>query len=224
MATRTAAIAAVREHMDATGSSRWSDTQIKTVLGIVHYREWEQILAANPTYRFAQRSVTSSTAGLFAYTDLNSGSGNSAQTLHKIIAITDGQSIYQQTRFQDAPLATSTNFASTSAKLWYDAGTNVQILPVGAVALTVSVNYTPCRVDNLNADSDSIDFPDGSEVILYLEAAAILLSKGGMETEAAQTMRAMAQQERESMYSRIARRSTMPLHLGFNDSASEWGG
>jgi hypothetical protein len=224
MATRTAAIAGVREVADGAGSARWSDTWIKTVLGIVHYREWEQILAANPTYRFAQRSVTSSAAGVFAYTDLNSGSGNTLQTVNKILSITDGQAIYHQTEFKDAPLATSVNYAATQAKAWYDAGTNVQILPVGAVALTVSVNYTPCRVDNLALDADSIDFPDGSEVILYLEAAAFILSKGGMENDTAQMLRAMAQEERQSMYNRIARRAARPQFLGFPDSASDWGG
>lgn len=225
MATRTAAIAAVREVSDSASSSRWSDTWIKTVLGIVHYREWEQILAANPTYRFAQRSVTTDSSGQFTYASLNSGSGNTAQTLNKILSITDGQSIYTQTEFKDAPLATTTNYAGVYARNWYDGGTYVQVLPVQtSLALTVSVNYTPTKVDDLAADSDTIDFPSGSEIVLYLEAAALLLSKGGMENEAAQTMRAMADQERQSMYNRIARRSARPQFLGFPDSASDYAG
>lgn len=219
-ATRTQAIAGVREVSDSAASARWSDTWIKTVLGIVHYREWEQLLAANPYYRFAQRSVTTDSSGQFLYTALNSGSGNTAQTVNKIITVSDGQTIYQQTEFRVVPMGTAVGYA---AKEWYDGGTYVQALPVQeSLALTVSINHTPCRVDNLNADSDTIDFPDGSEVILYLEAAALILSKGGMENDAAQTMRALADQERQSMYARIARRSIRPQFLQFPDSSSEY--
>lgn len=222
--TRTQALANTREMMDGVGSSRWSDTWIKTVLGLVFLREWEQILGANPYYRFAQRSVTTDSAGQFAYTALNSGSADSAQTLNKILSISDGQTIYEQTEFRDAPVAT-TSASGLSARRWYDAGANVQILPATAnLVLTVSVNYTPPRVDDLAADGSAIDFPAGSEAILYLEAAAMLLSKGGMENDAAQTMRAMADQERQSMFARITRRSVKPLSLGYPDSAADWGG
>ena len=87
-----------------------------------------------------------------------------------------------------------------------------------------AVNWIPTRVDSLSADGVNIDFPDGSEVILWLEAAAMLLSKGGAENDAAQTMRAMADEQRQSLYSDIARRAARPLSLEFNDSAMEWGG
>ena len=122
------------------------------------------------------------------------------------------------------PIATSTPAATILAPQWYDAGQSFQLLPAAGTALTVSVNWTPPRVDQLSADSVTIDFPDGSETILWLEAAAYLLSKGAAENDAAQTMRAMADQERQNMYSNIARRSAHPLTLGYNDRASEWGG
>lgn len=224
-ATRTQALAGVRELLDAANSSRWSDAWIKTVLGIVHFREWKGILGANPYYRFAQRSVTTDSSGQFLYTGLNSGSGNTAQTWNRILSITDGQNIYNQTAFRDAPLATTTNYASTYVRSWFDAGLSVQVLPVqSGLALTVSVNYTPTRIDNLALDADSIDFPDGSEVILYLEAAAILFTKGNMESDAAQTMKALADVERTALYDQIARRSIQSQHMGMPDSASEWGG
>jgi hypothetical protein len=223
--TRTQAMANVREMMDAASSSRWTDAFVKTAIGIVHGNEWRGILAANPTHRFAQRSVTTSAAGVFAYSSLTSGSGNTVQTFYRILAITDGNDVvYRETRFQEVPTASSSQVGQVIDGLWYDAGTNVQILPPSALTLTVSVNYTPCRADSLNADSDTIDFPEGHESILWLEAAAYLLSKNGAENEAAQTLRAMAEAERQMMYQEITRRGAGPIFLGFNDSASEWAG
>lgn len=222
--TRTQAVANVREVADATGSSRWSDTWIKTVLGLVGMREWAGILGANPSYRLNAVSTTADSSGLVAYSALSTGSADSAKNFHKILAVTDGQSVYRQREFKDGPLATTASVALLSSPEWYDAGQNLQILPAAGTALTITVNWMPTRIDSLSGDGVTIDFPEGSEVILWLEAAAMLLSKGGAENEAAETMRAMAQQEREMMYQRIQRRSTNPMYLGFADTSSEWGG
>jgi len=224
--TRAQLIAMTTEMMDANNSARWTTPVITAALGTVSAREWSGILQANPYYRFAQRAVTTDANGQFLYTALNSGTGDTAQTWSRILAITDGNNVYRQTAFMRVPVATTTNqFAQLYDLQWYDAGLNVQILPMGAgISLTVSVNYTPPRIDQLSADTVTVDFPDGSESVLYLEAAAFLLSKGAMENNAAQTLRAMADQERQNMYSNIGRRAATPLFLGFNDRASDWAG
>jgi hypothetical protein len=223
--TRLQAIAYTREMMDAASSARWTDAWITTTLGLVGMREWSGILGANPYYRFQQVSTTASAAGLVAYTALSTGSADTKKNFNRILGITDGNVMYQQTAFMNDPLATANVPAMLAiAPQWYDAGDSLQILPVAATTLTITVNWTPTRIDSLSADSVTIDFPEGSEVILWLEAAAMLLSKGAAENAAAQTMRAMADQERQNMYSNIARRSAHPLSLGFNDRASEWMG
>lgn len=223
--TRLQAIAYAREMMDGASSARWTDTWIKTVLGLVGMREWQTILGANPLYRFGSRSATTDSSGTFLYSGLDSGSGDTKQNWYRILSISDGQTVYKETQFQDVPLGTTTQYALTSAPFWYDAGLSVQVLPVqSSLALTVAVNWMPTRIDLLAADASIIDFPEGHESILWLEAAATLLSKGGMENDAAQTMRAMAQQEREMMFQRIGRRSAGPINLGYSDLAGDWGG
>lgn len=214
-----------REMMDAANSSRWTDAFITTVLGIVQSREYSGILGANPYYRFATRSVSTDSDGLIPYTDLNGSSGDTAETLYRILAIADGFTVYRQTEFRSVPLATQTNYDSPYQRLWYDAGANIQILPVSSnLALTITVNYTPPRPDQLSASSVTVDFPDGHEVILWLEAAAMLLEKGGAESEAADRMRTMANLERQQMYQDITRRAARPTYFGYPDLAAEWGG
>lgn len=223
--TRTQAIANVREMMDATGSARWTDAFITTVLGIVGMREWAGILNANPYYRFASRAVTTDANGQFLYTALNSGSADTAQNWFKVLVLTDGNVVYRQVNFADNPLATTSNYASTSYRQWYEAGLNVQVLPVtSGLALTAWVNYTPTRIDSLTGGSVVIDFPEGNESILWLETAAELLNKGGAETDDASTMHSSAALQRQTMYAEIARRSTRMQFLGFNDSARDWAG
>lgn len=223
--TRAQAMANTRTSMDATSSARWSDAEVTTALGIVGMREWSGILGANPYYRVNAVSTTASAAGLVLYSALSTGSADTKKNLSRILGIGDGNVMYQQTTFLNDPLATVNTPAMLAiAPQWYDNGDSLQILPVAATALTITVNWTPTRIDSLSADSITIDFPEGSEVILWLEAAAMLLSKGGMENAAAQTMRAMADQERQNLYSNIQRRAARPMSLGFNDRASDWMG
>lgn len=222
--TRAQLIGMTTEMMDANNSARWTPAVIVTALGTVSAREWSGILQANPYYRFAQRAVTTDANGQFLYTALNSGSADTAQNWSRILSITDGNNVYRQTDFMRVPVATATNQLGQQYELqWYDAGLNVQALPVSSgLSLIVSVNWMPPRADQLSADTVTVDFPDGSESVLYLEAAAFLLSKGAMENNAAQTLRAMADQERQNMYSNISRRSARPIVLGYNDSAADW--
>jgi len=154
-----------REVMDASLSSRWTDAFIKTVGGIVHGREYSSLLGANPYLKFATRTVTTDSNGQIAYTALDSGTGDTAQTHYRILSITDGFTVYRQTDFVAVPIATTTNYDSPYQKLWYDAGSYIQILPkTTGLSLTATVNYTPPRIDQLSSDSVTIDFPDGHEV------------------------------------------------------------
>ena len=193
--TRTQLIANTREMMDAVSSARWGDTYIATVLGLIGVAEWEGILGANPMYRFNQVSLTAAAAGTFAYSSLTTGTGNSAKNFYRILSVTDGASIvYQQRDFREMPLAT-VNGAGIGGSfpygyVWYDAGDNGQIIPVGANALVVSVNWTPTTIDALAAAGDSYDFPAGHESILWLMASAFLLEKGAAEADAANVLRA----------------------------------
>lgn len=218
-------IANTREMMDATNSDRWTDAFITTALGVVHGSEYSSLLDANPYYTFQQITCTTDANGQIPYSSLSTGSGDSAKYLHRILAITDGTVVYRQTGFINVPLATSTNYDSPYQRLWYDAGSAIQLLPkTQTISATITVNYTPPRVDQLATTASIVDFPDGKEVILWLEAAAMLLEKGAAESPAAQQMRMMADELRDQMYKDLTRRAARPTYFGYPDTAAEWGG
>lgn len=224
--TRTQMVANVREVMDATSSARWSDTYIKTVLGYVFGNEWSSLLGAQPYYRFQQVTATTDASGQVAISSLNTGSGDTAQTAYRVLAVTDGNSVvYRETTFQAVPLAATSNYVNPYERLWYRAGSKVQILPVQAnVSVVFTTNWTPTPIDQLASDSSTIDFPAGHEVILWLMAGAELLMKGGAEVDAANTLIAQANRNREQLYQDITRMSARPLHLAYPDTGAEWAG
>jgi hypothetical protein len=223
--TKAQLIALTRETMDAVSSSRWSDATITTVLSSVYGDEWSNILNAQPYYTFAKRTVTTDGDGMIAFSDLSSGSGDSQQNFYRVLSVSDGNVLYTQTRFQDVPLATTTNYLPTYPRLFYTAGQNLQILPVSSsLTLYVYVNYKPTPFNQLASDTSTIDFPDGGELILANEAGAALLNKGGAESGAAQVLRNEANLSRTLLLDDLRRYTIQPTMLAYPDQKYEWGG
>jgi hypothetical protein len=214
-----------REYMDAVGSTRWSDNTIKTVLNNVFDNEWSSILNAAPYYRFAQRQVTTDVNGQFAFTTLDSGSGDSQQNFYRIMSVSDGNVLYNQTRYQDVPLATTTNYLPTYPRLYYIAGQSVQILPVSpSQSLYVGINYKPTSISDLAGDTSIIDYPDNCHLILVWMAAAQLLLKGGTEAAAAANLKALADDDRKTLLDDIRRMTINPTMMAYPDQKYDWSG
>ena len=139
--------------------------------------------------------------------------------------MSDGNVLYTQTRFQDVPLATTTNYLPTYPRLFYTAGQALQILPVAAsTTLYVYVNYKPTSFSQLAGDSSVIDFPDGGELGIANEAGAMLLNKGGAESTAARVLREEAKLQRASMLDDLRRYTIQPTMMAYPDQKYDWSG
>ena len=213
------------EYMDAVGSTRWGEPIVKTVLNNVFDNEWSSILNAAPYYRFAQRQVTTDANGQFAFTTLDSGSGDSQQNFYRIMSVSDGNVLYNQTRYQDVPLATTTNYLPTYPRLYYIAGQSVQILPVSpSQSLYVGINYKPTSISDLAANESIVDYPDNCHLILVWMAAAQLLLKGGTEAAAAANLKALADDDRKTLLDDIRRMTINPTMMAYPDQKYDWSG
>jgi hypothetical protein len=218
-------ISDTREYMDAVGSTRWSDSIITTILNSVFDSEWSNILNAAPYYRFAQRQVTTDVNGEFAFTTLNAGSGDTQQNFYRIMSVSDGNVLYGQTRFQDVPLATTTNYLPTYPRLYYIAGQSVQILPVSPTqSLYVGVNYKPTSISDLASVTSTVDYPNNAHLILVWSAASQLLLKGGTEAAAAANLKKLADDDRKTLLDDIRRMTINPTMMAYPDQKYEWGG
>ena len=223
--TRAQLVEYTREAMDAVGSDRWSDSLIKSVLNVVYDDEWSNLLNASQYYTYGMRTVTTDSNGVVAFSSLNDGGGDSQQNFYRILSVSDGNVLYSQTRFQDVPLATTTNYLPTYPRLYYIVGEQVQILPVASgTSLYIAVNYKPTSLSDLAADSSTITFPLGGEWILANEAGARLLNKGGAESGAAQVLKREAAELRAGMLDDIRRRTINPTMLAYPDQKYDWAG
>lgn len=225
--TKATYLARTRDWMDATGSDRWSDAFLYSILGMVFRDEWQGILDTNPYYRFAKRSVTTDSTGVFPLSALDTGAGDIKQSVYKILTVTDGaNTVYRETDFRQVPLALSGSEDYLSYdRQYYLVGEDVQILPqTGNQSLQVGINWTPTPVDLLNSDISEADFPAGHENLIALSAAAMALAKGGAETQSTGDLMALAQQRREALYADVSRRTGNPTFMQFPDFAAQWGG
>lgn len=223
--TRAQLISDTREYMDAVQSTRWSDSFIKTVLNSVYDAEWSNILNAAPYYRFAQRQVTTDANGQVALSSLNNGSGDNQQVLYRVMSVSDGNILYSQTRFQDVPLATTTNYLPSYPRLYYLTGDYLQALPVAiGVSLYVGVNHKPTALSDLSSDSALITWPDNNHLVLVYQGAYQLLLKGGAEAQSAGYLKKVADEERATMLDDLRRQTINPTLLAYPDQKYDWGG
>lgn len=223
--TRADLIEQTRQYMDAVDSTRWSDNAILTVLAQVYDEEWSNILNAAPYYTFQQMTLTTDSNGQLPFSSLSTGSGDAQKNFYRILSVSDGNVLYDQTAFQYVPLATTTNYLPTYPRLYYLVGTNVQILPVSSgTTLYVAVNYKPTALNDLFSDTSTIDFPDNNQGIIVASAAAKLLLKGGAEVGAANNFRALANEERQSMLDDLRRRTINPTRMAYPDQKYDWSG
>lgn len=223
--TRAQLVEQTRELMDAVGSDRWSDSTIITVLAQVYDEEWSNILNAAPYYTFQQLSVTTDTNGQVPYSSLSTGSGDSQKNFYRVLSVSDGNVLYDETAFQYVPLATTTNYLPTYPRMYYLVGTNVQILPVASgTSLYIAVNYKPTALNDLSTDGTTVDWPSNSQGILTASAAAKLMLKGGAEVGAANNFRALANEERQSLLDDLRRRTINPTRMGYPDQKYDWSG
>lgn len=222
--TRAELILLTKQYMDGEETERWSTEMVLATLDQVFDAEWSNILNVAPYYRFGSRSVTTAADGTFPMSDLSSGSADSEQNFYRILGMTDGVSMYDETRYQDIPLATVSNYTPYQwDRLYYMAGTNVQVIPAAATSLTVVVNYKPTAISDLSADSIVPDFPANSVLMLAWMAGAKLLMKGGEESQAAVDLLNLAKDERDRMLADISRRTINPSRMMPLDDARDWG-
>ncbi|MEY4931839.1 MAG: hypothetical protein RLZZ403_159 [Pseudomonadota bacterium] len=223
--SRAELVQLTREAMDAVNSDRWSNSLITSVLNVVYDDEWSNLLNASQYYTYGMRSVTTDSNGVVAFTSLNTGGGDAQQNFYRILSVSDGNVLYAQTRFQDVPLATTTNYLPTYPRLYYIVGEQVQILPVASgTSLYVAVNYKPTSLSDLLSDASTINFPLGGEWIIANEAGARLLNKGGAESGAAQVLKREAAEMRMGLLDDIRRRTINPTMLAYPDQKYDWAG
>ena len=223
--TRGGLVSLTRELMDAVGSTRWSDDLIKQVLNTVYDAEWSNLLNGYQYYTFNQVSVPTDDAGQIPFSLLNSGSGDTAKNFYRILAINDGSVIYTETRFQDVPLATTTNYLPTYPRLFYIIDSKIQLLPVLSLKqLYVAFNYKPPALSDLSSDNVVVNYPDNCGIIIAAEAAAILLLRGAAETQAAANYKKLAADRREVMMDDIRRKTINPTRMAYPDLRYDWAG
>lgn len=226
--TRTQARTRAQKRADAYASTRWDSTaggEIDNLMTYVVDREWRRILTHNPEYRMRKYSITSdATTGRWAISDLSYGTGDTLERLFRIQLFMVNERAYEQVPAKNFQGLESYQ-PQTFPYIYWREGDYLATLPVDkSTVATVWVNHIPQKVDTLTTDSIAIIFPDGYEEIYILETAALMLSKGGAETQAAGELRVLANQMRSDMLDEIARWSGKPLRMGYDDNAVDWGG
>ena len=223
-------LAATRDQMNATGSTQWSDATLLSWLGLASWREWANLLNANNVYYSQNITVTQDANGQFAISALTTGSGDTQKNFYRILTIAQPtgaaqpQLFYRGTSYREYPNP-QPNQQTYLSGLYYRIGTQIQVMPVAnGQQMAVQVNYRPPRVDQLSTSSINVDFPDGYEMLLVLDAGVMALQKGGSEAGAASVLKSTAEEIRNQMMMDLGRQDTHPIIAQSMDKPDDWAG
>lgn len=219
------------EYADAVGSPRWSTANINIAMGGVQWRNIARLLNANNQFYINTCTVTQNVNGQFNWSDLTTGSGDSAKNAYRVQSLgspsstsggTSSPLFYREVKYVQYP---NPQASTQLAYVWYRFGSVAQVLPASSgMALQAVVNYRPPRVDQLSADSITVEYPDGYETGLACETAAMMLMKGAAESGVAADLMAVANGIFEDMILDLGRMSISPTVAQAMDNASDWGG
>lgn len=222
MATRAEMALLVQAQADAESATRWSPQEVLIALDVTFRREWDNILASAPYERINVVSAYLDGEGKIPVASLTSGAGDTRRMFNSIIQLSDGVNVYKETRVDMVPPSMADGNLSTD-RLFYLTGDTLQVYPATTNTLMrVIVNWKPVSPLELASDSSVVDFPAEGVAMLYMGAAALLLSKGGTETNQAASLLNLASQLREDMLSSMRRRTNMPKFMRYPDSSSNW--
>lgn len=235
--TRSQLRTKVSQWMDATGSGRWDFTTIGTpgevdaLMGLIHQREWARILSANRHYRMNKLTPTADSEGFIPVSALTTGIGDKTRSFFRIVAWVFNNYFYKTGTQEEWALGQN---QGTAPRVYFlsDNGTEPAYmqLPVAKGAIFdgtgsfIWVNWRPTRVDKLAAETSIVDFPDGYEEIMALEAAAVLLAKGGAEVQATNDLKRLAEEFRSEMLQDISRLTARAMRAQFEDTSAMWAG
>jgi hypothetical protein len=222
--TRDQYVTQARALAEAEDSGRWTDTSVLGLFRVAMRREWRNLLNANNTYRWAERSVVTATDGVIALADLSSGSGDSREVLYRILGVAVNDKLYKEGRWRDYPLVVPTNNYAEELTYLLRAESLLLIPAETGITATVWVNHMPTPIDELAGGASAVEFPEGYEMLPCYEAAGLMLTKGGTETGSAADLLAVAAELRSDLLADLARRTVNPLTLQYGDSRGEWGG
>lgn len=215
----------------AGGASHWDTTpgtgEVDRILGSVHMQEWRRILNATPYLQTQLLTPVTDTNGNVPLTTLSTGSGDNQQNLYRVLAVSNGligsnAMFYSEVKTQEIPQFLLIAQTGVIYYVWFRNGPNLVIPGNPSTQLSIYVNYTPTRFDQLAGDGSLVALPDDYGEIFALEGAAALLMKGGTETEAATALLAAAEKKRQDRLQDLSRIGISPWTVAASDSRWDW--
>jgi hypothetical protein len=211
---------------DAVGSARWDTSagvggETDQVIGVAYDREWIRVLDAAPDLRVTKYTATTDTNGQVAGSNFSSSSAR----FHRVLGLYGpGGAVYRQGHWRDYVGADE---SPTYDRVWYKVGSAIQVQPIEASAtVKLWVVHLPTAFTGL-ADSDVISVPSDAQdptftEVVALEAAALLLFKGGAEMTAGQGLQQQAEGLRRQMLNDLSRVAEGPVVFRHSDSPFDW--
>jgi hypothetical protein len=203
-----------REQADAENAPRWSDFLVNNWMRLAFNEGWRRILNADPAYRYTKLTVSPDADGFVALATVDT-------------AITPSQRyrFLSERTVRQHRLATVTEVVFNPHVL----GSNVRFGDAVLTSGNISawVNHLPQNPEDfagVTPDETAVTWPDGHELVLATHLAALLLTKGALESRAAADLFAVVDALYTEMIQSVMSRTTESPQIYAADSSDSWSG
>lgn len=198
-----------RAQADAENSKRWSDTTVDALFAYVFDEGWRRILNGNSSYRYTKLQLPANSDGLVTIAAVNT-----ALSPDRFNRVLDPKQV------RDFRLATPGNLVLMP----YVSGSNINFGPAGgSTTVAFWVNHLPENPQNTGfTNTEAVTWPDGHELVLSYHLAAMLLTKGAVESRAAADLFTVCDAMYTSMIQSLMDRTTAHQQVTPSDSALDW--
>lgn len=200
-----------REQANAAESKDWTDAFVSMWFAFAFDDGWRRILNGDAAYRYTKLELAANTDG-----DVAISAVNAAITPSRMYRVLDRKVV------RDKRLATITETVLEPTV----AGNYLRFGPTaGSTTVTLWVNHIPENPESFttNPNTTIVDWPAGFELVPVNHLAALLLTKGAIQSADAAQLFAVTDQLYTSMIQTLMDRTTNHQQIIPSDSAGEWG-
>lgn len=217
----------VQRKADAVGSGRWNTAtditgETDQAVSVAYDREWIRVLDAAPDLRVTKYTATTDNNGQVAGSDFSSSSAR----FHRVLGLWGpGGAVYRQGHFRD--FVGQEESSGVFERVWYRVGSALQVLPAESGAtVKLWVVHLPTAFTGL-AEGTEVTAPSDAQAetfqeVVSLEAAALLLFKGGAEMSAGISLQQQAESLRRQMLNDLSRVAEGPVVMRHGDDWMDW--
>ncbi len=220
--TKAAVRTQVRQLIHDEGGKLWVDANLDLLIGLVFDSKWSDMLNFRGKITSQLDTIATLTSPGYINLQIAADSGDLSQRFYRVQSVTRNATQYLPADERFITIEGATVKYGGPSSCFYVRGDEMWLFPLNTTDdVEIRYAFLPTRFDLLTNDATRMSWPVGHEAALIFEAAALAMSKGGLEDPS--TLLELADRATHRMFASIERDGNWAVTPATSDDAVHWG-